>query len=339
MKENYYSKSLETILLEFKKEFENFLSNKVVKLLKDSVQEVYQPALYSLLNGGKRIRPILLLLVSNYDHKLKKDKKFDILYTASAVEVLHTYTLIHDDLPAMDNDPIRRGKPSCHIEFPEWSAILAGDTLNTFAFYLLSLSKYNIKKKLEILSLNLGHLGVIAGQALDLSNEKKDFKVPTTNYDFIFKILSKKKFLNIFKQYLVNEKFLQLLSIHYLKTAIFFKSIMELGIYSGKIFKNSNQNKKKIEIFKEYGETIGLLFQIQDDLLDEIGEEKKVGKKLHKDKEKGKLTFPSLFGIEETQKIATELSHYSILLAQNFPSFPYKKYFIDLPNFLLHRNQ
>lgn len=339
MKENYYLKNLETILLELKKEFENFLSNKIVDLLKSSVKEVYLPAIYSLLNGGKRIRPILLLLVSNYHNKLEKNKKFDILYTASAVEVLHTYTLIHDDLPAMDNDPIRRGKPSCHIEFPEWSAILAGDTLNTFAFYLLSLSNYNLKKKLEILSLNLGHLGVISGQALDLSNEKKDFKDPTTNYEFILKILNKKKFLNIFKKYFVNDQFLQLLSIHYLKTAIFFKSIMELGIYSGKNFKNSSQNRKTIEIFKEYGETIGLLFQIQDDLLDEIGEEKKVGKKLHKDRQKGKLTFPSLLGIEETKKIAMELSNYSSFLANKFPTSLYKKYFTELPYFLLERNQ
>ncbi|MFN3603632.1 MAG: polyprenyl synthetase family protein [Leptonema sp. (in: bacteria)] len=323
-----------TILKEFKQEFEFFLNDAIVNLLKESVKEVYIPALYSLLNGGKRIRSILYLFVSEYQTNLEEEKKKDLFYTASAIESLHTYTLIHDDLPAMDNDPIRRGKASCHIEFPEWSAILAGDTLNTFAFYLLSFSNKNLSKKLEILSKAIGHKGVIAGQALDLSNEKKNFKDPTKEFMFILKILESKKIIDIFKKYFDFPQFLQLLSIHYLKTAIFFKAIMELGFYS----RDKESDTNQLKILSEYGESLGLLFQIQDDILDEMGEERNVGKKLKKDRISGKLTFPSLIGLEKSLEIANELFEYSRNLALKFSDCLYQNYLIELPYYILKRN-
>ncbi len=334
--ENYHLTELDKILLDFKEEFEIFFSSKIVNILKETIQEVYEPCLYSLLNGGKRIRPILFLLASEYHKELEPEKKEELLFIASAIEVLHTYTLIHDDLPAMDNDPIRRGKPSCHIKYPEWAAILAGDTLNTFAFYLLSFSKVNLKKKLEILSLSLGHKGVIAGQALDLSNEKKNFLNPTKDFRFILTIFENQKILDTFKVYLYDHKFLKLLSIHYLKTAIFFKAIMQLGFYSR--FEKEIEIKD-LKLFSEYGESIGLLFQISDDMLDEIGEESLVGKKLHKDQSMGKLTFPSLLGIEKTQEIALELCKISIDVAYQFSNFLYKSYLLNLPKYIIERKK
>lgn len=170
---------------------------------------------------------------------------------------------------------------------------------------------------------------------MDLSNEKKDFRNPTEDFQFILRLLRSKRILEIFKFYISDSKFLKLISIHYLKTAIFFKAIMELGLYSRS--EHEDIEPKQLELVSEYGESIGLLFQIRDDILDEIGDEILVGKKLHKDRSVGKLTFPSLLGLERTKEIATEIGHYSIELANQFSNFFYKNYFIDLPKYILER--
>ncbi len=340
MKENYYP-DLEKKLIELKEIFDEFLHQEIVPILEDSFPEVYEPILYLLLNGGKRIRPSLFLLLSGFHSGLSEYEKKEFLFTASSIESIHTYSLIHDDLPAMDNDDMRRGKPSCHIAFPEWAAILAGDSLNTFSFFLLSQTDSDIKKKLEILSQYSGISGMIFGQALDIANEKKNFPYRKDYYtkDFLSNKINKyiynKDLLSFFNKYLNNIDFLKLFLIHYGKTASLFKAIGMLSAITGKI-----ENSHPII---SYSETIGILFQIVDDLLDELGTENKLGKKVKKDTSKGKITFVNYLGEKEALQVAELLSHYAASLSQNFDipytNKNYKGYLEILPDYILKREK
>lgn len=243
--------------------------NKVLSdyIPKGTPKELFDAMSYSLTAGGKRIRPILILESAkavNNDINIE-----DFVDIALSVEYIHTYSLIHDDLPAMDDDDLRRGKPTCHKVFGEAIAILAGDGLLTYAFETISNNKkINPEKLLKIINIishNVGIYGMVAGQAADILENFKDI-------DFI----------------------------HTNKTAKFISGCCQVG---GVI---ADAKEKEIESLKNYGLYIGLAFQIWDDILDEIGEEEKVGKKLHKDKEKNKITYPSIYGIEKSLKIAKE---------------------------------
>ena len=216
---------------------------------------------YGLFPGGKKIRSKILIDIGSL---LSIDYK-TLISIGAAVECIHAYSLIHDDLPCMDNDKIRRGKPSTHIKFGESTAVLAGNSLLTMAFEILSSStlkvsdiiKVNLIKKLSECS---GHLGIAGGQFLDLSYEKKK--------------TSKNKIIEM-----EIKKTGKLFSFCCMAPAIIKK-----------------KNAKEIKSFENIGSDIGLLFQIADDLIDFKGDSKKAGKKTGKDQKKGKATLISLLG-------------------------------------------
>ncbi|WP_457621151.1 polyprenyl synthetase family protein [Persephonella sp.] len=249
----------------------SFINEQIKRYIPSGVPEkLFEAMAYSLSAGGKRLRPILVLesakAVGMEDIK-------DIVDIAIATEFIHTYSLIHDDLPAMDDDDLRRGKPTCHIVYGEAMAILAGDGLQSYAFELISKNRSvppdKLLKVINILSHGTGIYGMVGGQAADILHEKEDA------FDDI--------------------KF-----IHTHKTAKFIQSCCQMGgVLAGATEEEENS-------LKNYGLYIGLAFQIQDDILDEIGDEKKLGKKTKKDREKNKLTYPSIYGIEESKKIARE---------------------------------
>ena len=231
---------------------------------KQKKTELINPIKYGVLPGGKKIRSKLLIDVGQI---------FNINYTllvriGSAVECIHAYSLIHDDLPCMDNDSMRRGKLSVHKKFGESTAILAGNSLLTIAFEILSSKNLNLSdsKKIELIhyiSKSSGHSGVAGGQYLDLSYEKKKVTI--------------KKILNM----------------QIKKTGmLFIFACIAPVIIAGK--------KKYFNRFYNIGSDIGLIFQITDDLLDLKGDPKKLGKKTKKDNKKGKATLISLLGYEKT---------------------------------------
>lgn len=230
---------------------------------------------YSLFVGGKRIRPILCLAAAaSVDGSSQTEKA--LLPVAAALECIHTYSLIHDDLPAMDDDTLRRGKPTNHTIYGEAEAILAGDSLLTWAFDLLSNSEYcqlAADKHLAIISViarGAGPLGMAGGQSMDIANENKQYPFTT------------------------------LQTIHKNKTG----ALITSSILAGAI--GAGASAKQYADLTEYGDQIGLAFQIVDDLLDATSTTEKLGKSAGSDATKGKATYPAFFGIEKTRKRASE---------------------------------
>ena len=226
---------------------------------------------YGTLFGGKKIRSTIILNTS----KIFNIKSNQIINLCAAVECIHSYSLIHDDLPCMDNDRLRRGKPSTHIKFGESTAILAGNSLLTLAFEIIADKKFNIDTKVKLnlikkLSECAGHVGIAGGQFLDLNYEKRKI-------DF-------KKIINMQKK-----KTGKLFEFCCLAPAI--------------IAKKSLKTQKEMSVI---GEELGLLFQIADDLLDIKGYKKNTGKPVKKDKKKGKSTLIKLLGYKKTFEFALD---------------------------------
>ena len=233
--------------------------------------DLIKPMRYGLLPGGKKIRSKLILDVG----KIFKIKYQNLIRISAAVECIHAYSLIHDDLPCMDNDSLRRGKLSTHKKFGESTAILAGNSLLTFAFEILSQKNFKLDAKIKIKLINLiskcsGHSGIAGGQYLDLSFERK--KIPLK----------------------------KIIEMQIKKTGKLFSFCCMAPIIISKKF---NHLKK----FDKIGSDIGLLFQIADDLIDYSGDTKKVGKKTKKDLKKGKATLISLLGYKNTIKYSNKL--------------------------------
>ncbi len=229
---------------------------------------------YSLLLGGKRLRPILCLAAAE---AIVDDPEIiaDMLPTACALECIHTYSLIHDDLPAMDNDDLRRGKPTNHKIYGEAAAILAGDSLLTYAFELLTGqgNRLSPEKKLHITNLIArasGPEGMAGGQSLDIANENREYP---------FELLK---------------------TIHRSKTGALIKCSVEVGAIG------ADASPQQVRRLEEYGIQIGLAFQIVDDLLDATSTTEILGKTAGSDQKKGKATYPSYFGVEKTRQIALE---------------------------------
>ena len=227
---------------------------------------------YSLFPGGKKIRSKILLDIGTI---FKIEYKILIIIGA-AVECIHAYSLIHDDLPCMDNDKLRRGKPSTHIKFGESTAVLAGNSLLTMAFEILTSSNLNINEKTKVdlvqkLSESSGHLGIAGGQYLDLSFEKKK--------------ISKNKIINM----------------EIKKTGKLFSFCCAVPAIIKK------KNNEDIKFFENIGANIGLLFQIADDLIDFKGSSKIAGKITGKDKKKGKATLISLLGYQNAIKYSDKI--------------------------------
>jgi geranylgeranyl diphosphate synthase, type II len=236
-------------------------------------QIIHQAMRYSVLNGGKRLRAILVLLGNNS----VKGKEKNAYPVCAAVEFVHAYSLIHDDLPALDNDDYRRGVLTSHKKFGEAIAILAGDALLTKGFEVLALVKDPLQLKQILIEFTnaIGSKGMIGGQIVDLECENKKFSSGKTK--------------NIL-QY-----------IHKNKTAVLIQTSLVMGAIIG------NASKSQIKILRNYGLYLGLLFQITDDILDVIGDKKKLGKR-GSDTDNNKLTYPSCYGIEKSKKIAHELA-------------------------------
>jgi len=246
-----------------------FLKNFIKKQKKT---ELISAMNYGLFPGGKKIRSKILLDMGY----LFKVNYRTLIIIGAAVECIHAYSLIHDDLPCMDNDSLRRGKPSTHIKFGESTAVLAGNSLLTMAFEILTSTNLKISEKIKIalikrLSVCSGHLGIAGGQYLDLSFEKKK--------------ISKNKITNM--EIKKNGK---LFSFCCMAPAIIKK-----------------KNLREINFFENIGANIGLLFQIADDLIDFKGNSKIAGKKTGKDKKKGKATLISLLGYKNAIKYSDKI--------------------------------
>jgi farnesyl diphosphate synthase len=264
--------------------------------------ELINPMMYGLFPGGKKIRSKILVdigILFDVDYKA-------LIKIGSSVECIHAYSLIHDDLPCMDNDKLRRGKLSTHIKYGESTAVLAGNSLLTMAFEILSNSNLRINEKIKIelitkLSQCSGHLGIAGGQFLDLKFENK--KVTKKN----------------------------IIDMEIKKTGKLFSfCCMAPAIMKGK-------DNKTINFFKEIGSNIGLLFQIADDLIDYQGSTKKAGKKTNKDNKKGKATLISLLGYRNAIKYTDKLK---LEIINNLKKYGSKtKDINETLNYILTRNK
>ncbi len=230
------------------------------------------PMKYGVISGGKKIRTTIIFDTG----KLFKIKERKLLDVCAAVECIHSYSLIHDDLPCMDDDSIRRGKPSTHKKFGEATAVLAGNSLLTLAFEIISDKKnlLSLNQKNEIIRLLsncAGHTGIAGGQELDLKYENK------------------------------KKSFNQIINMQRKKTGKLFNFCIQATLII------ANKNKKEKLAYGKLGEDIGLLFQLSDDFLDIKGSKKLVGKPIQKDRKKGKSTLINLIGYEKTLKYAINL--------------------------------
>ncbi|MED3551091.1 farnesyl diphosphate synthase [Cytobacillus praedii] len=255
------------------------------KELRDRVNQLTAPSvikesmLYSLEAGGKRIRPLLLFAtLSAFGENTRKG-----LQTAAAIEMIHTYSLIHDDLPSMDNDDLRRGKPTNHKVFGDAFAILAGDALLTYSFQLLAETPDDLadaSTKLALikeLSKASGAEGMVGGQVADISGEEKDLSLSDLEY------------------------------IHIHKTG----KLLECSVVSGAVLAGATE--EQIKILAKFAYHLGLAFQIRDDILDLEGIEEKIGKRVGSDEINHKVTYPSLLTLEG----AKEALHQHIELAKH----------------------
>lgn len=242
-------------------------------------KRIYEAAAYSVEVGGKRIRPALMLMT----YGLYKEDYKKIMQMAAAIEMIHTYSLIHDDLPAMDNDDLRRGKPTNHKAFGEAIAILAGDALlNEAMVEMINFSMENGKNALRAtreIAIASGAEGMIAGQVVDILSEEKDS---------------------------ISED--ELKYMHIKKTGELIRASIVAGAILGEA---SEEDIKKLS---DFGYKLGLAFQIRDDILDVEGSTEKLGKKVKKDEGMNKCNFISVYGIEKCKEMCEDLSRESIEL-------------------------
>ncbi len=258
-----------TMLTEYRQNVDYYLENLMAE--SDMLPDLKKAISYSLLSGGKRIRPILTLLTC----ELVEGQKEAAQKVGAALEFIHTYSLIHDDLPAMDDDEFRRGQKTNHLVFGEGLAILAGDALLTEAFTLLTGVNLSGEKRcqlIKLISTAAGPAGMVGGQVLDLQAEGK-------NID-----------LN------------QLKKIHQKKTGELFKAAILGGALCGQ------PQREEWQALEKYATNLGLTFQIVDDILDVTGDSEKLGKEVGQDEKRGKNTYPSLLGLAEAQDRAEEVA-------------------------------
>lgn len=259
------------------KEYLKIKANAVDKVLKDYLEELKYPNViadgmrYAVLDGGKRLRPVLLLMTLElFDADINQG-----LATGAAIEMIHAYSLVHDDLPALDNDDYRRGKFTVHKQFGEAQAILIGDSLLTYSFQVLAqknghLSPDKIVKIIDKTSVAAGIGGMIGGQMVDIESEGKKVDLPVLQY------------------------------IHTHKTGM----MIRLPVEAGLIIAGADAEKSRVML--EYADIIGLTFQIKDDILDVEGDFDKLGKPINSDIENEKSTYPSIFGMERAKEMLKE---------------------------------
>lgn len=285
------------------------MQKKVEEKLVDYLKELSYPSVmkegmtYALLNGGKRLRPILLYMT--LELLGEKEEKGDGI--AAAIEMIHSYSLVHDDLPALDNDDYRRGKLTTHKVYGEANGILIGDALLTYAFYVASTKTKGVEaeKLVEILGLigkYAGVEGMIGGQVVDIESEGKVVDIETLKY------------------------------IHAHKTGRMIRLPIEIGAVIAGL-----ENEKK-ELLIKYADLIGLAFQIKDDLLDIEGTFEDIGKPVGSDLKLEKSTYPALFGIEKTKKLLFEaISEAKSIIENNFTEN--NRYFLELADYIGNRKK
>lgn len=281
--------------LQEKKEIVDLALEKYFPNQPDSVGEkifpvsLHKAIRYSLFAGGKRIRPILSMAA----FESAGGKGDTILPFACALEMIHTYSLIHDDLPALDNDDYRRGKPTCHKVFGEAIGILAGDALLTEAFKLMTnrvIQEFSLRDgrlALDVIhqvAQAAGVFGMVGGQVVDIESEGKGVDFPTLQY------------------------------IHTHKTGALILVSVRVGATLG------GANEETLKALTRFGEGIGLAFQIADDILNVEGKAALLGKKIGSDLSRRKATYPSLFGIEESKRRAKELVTLAVEAIRSFGS-------------------
>lgn len=275
-----------------------FLTTYIAQFPSSKLQQAMS---YSLLAGGKRIRPILVYLTGQmFDCPLSKLDE-----AAAAIEMIHTYSLIHDDLPAMDNDNLRRGKPTCHIQYGHAEAILAGDALQSLAFSILSESQHldnqvKINMIAELANAS-GLAGMCLGQSLDLQAEHQSITLE------------------------------HLQKIHNYKTGTLINAAVRLGAFA-----SGDISKPYYSLLDNYAQAIGLAFQIQDDILDVIGEQAIMGKPKGSDIIHEKSTYPALLGLQTAIDMTKQLYDQAI---DSLNQIPYNSQPLqDLAGFIINRN-
>ncbi len=263
---------LNSYLSSKRKQIDNALGVIIENNSKDS--KIKSAMEYSLMSSGKRLRPILCIAAA----ETVGSHLDDTMRAACAIEMIHTYSLIHDDLPAMDNDNLRRGRPTCHIKFDEATAILAGDALLTLAFEILSSVEsadkdhaFNRLRAIHTIAMAAGCKGMIEGQMQDIAAEGNVLGLE------------------------------DLKKMHRLKTG----ALIEASVITGTI--SVNGNRDQIEKLKNYARNIGLAFQITDDILNVEGDPDIMGKDVGTDQARGKSTYPSILGMEKSKIFVKKL--------------------------------
>ncbi len=263
---------------DYKEEFNEYINianNRLSQLLSDGGDIVCKAMRYSVENGGKRIRPVLAMSAC----QMCGGNINDVVDLACALEMIHTYSLIHDDLPCMDNDNMRRGKPSCHIAFGEEYALLAGDALLTYAFEIAAKANISDTKKVKAIAClaeNAGFMGMVGGQVIDLQSEGKKI-----SYDTLRKM-------------------------HSLKTGALIRCAVKLGCIC------ADADEEKMQALETYADNIGYAFQVVDDILDVTSSQEVLGKPIGSDAECGKTTYVTLFGVERAKEIAAEFTENAV---------------------------
>lgn len=263
------------------KEYINLVNTRLSELLNGENDVVYEAMKYSVENGGKRIRPVLVL----ESCKMCGGDISSALDVACALEMIHTYSLIHDDLPCMDDDDMRRGKPSCHVKFGEEYALLAGDALLTYAFEVIASADIDNAKKVKAiscLSRNAGFSGMVGGQVIDLQSEGKKI-----SYDTLREMHSK-------------------------KTGALIRCAVTLGCIC------AGADEATTDALVNYADNIGYAFQAVDDILDVVSTEEVLGKPIGSDAECEKTTYVTLFGVKKAKQIADELTQNAIKSIDSF---------------------
>jgi len=289
------------------KEKTDFFETELKKELKElSYPETIAKGMeYSILNGGKRLRPFLLFVTLELlNEDIKKGVK-----SAIALEMIHSYSLVHDDLPALDNDDYRRGKLTTHKVFGEAEGILIGDSLLTYAFYVLSQKNLELLSSKQIVNIisktseYAGINGMIGGQMIDIESENKKIDLETLKY------------------------------IHSHKTGKLIKLPIEIACII------ANLEKDKREILEEYADLIGLAFQVKDDILDVEGTFEDLGKPVGSDIDLHKATYPSILGMKESKKILNDTVEKAKEIIKNKFGEEKGKVLISLADFIKNRNK
>ena len=289
------------------KEKTDFFETELKKELKElSYPETIAKGMeYAILNGGKRLRPFLLFVTLELlNEDIKKGVK-----SAIALEMIHSYSLVHDDLPALDNDDYRRGKLTTHKVFGEAEGILIGDSLLTYAFYVLSQKNLELLSSKQIVNIisktseYAGINGMIGGQMIDIESENKKIDLETLKY------------------------------IHSHKTGKLIKLPIEIACII------ANLEKDKREILEEYADLIGLAFQVKDDILDVEGTFEDLGKPVGSDVDLHKATYPSILGMEESKKILNNTVEKAKEIIKNKFGDEKGKVLISLADFIKNRNK